>query len=206
MLVLHSAEQNVCGLYFSKSPKPDAQKEKGKKPRVWDLGNSNAKVLDYSNSTTNGNSEASPMEEFEPDMVRSQVMVSALVCSGVSRASLRLAEKVLEEGIRAPSCCLEEVFFCCKQHQICMRQSDQTTERLWQGSVELHLLAVADAVSIESKLGKHHPAVATSQCAAFILQALKDRNREPGRLYDLEYESDEEAEEEKIIQNASKPR
>lgn len=89
MLILHSTEQNVRGLYFSKSPKPDAQKEKGKKPRVWDLGNSNAKVLDYSNSTTNGNSEASPMEDFDPDMVRrSQVMVSALVhCSGVSWAS-----------------------------------------------------------------------------------------------------------------------
>ncbi|XP_072210976.1 signal recognition particle receptor subunit alpha [Excalfactoria chinensis] len=92
-----------AGEKSSKSPKPDAQKEKGKKPRVWDLGNSNAKVLDYSNSTTNGNSEASPMEEFDPDM------------------------------------------------------------------------------------------------------ALRDRNREPGRLYDLEYESDEEVEEEKIIQNTSKP-
>uniref|UniRef100_A0A669PU08 SRP receptor subunit alpha n=1 Tax=Phasianus colchicus TaxID=9054 RepID=A0A669PU08_PHACC len=92
-----------AGEKSSKSPKPDAQKEKGKKPRVWDLGNSNAKVLDYSNSTTNGNSEASPMEEFDPDM------------------------------------------------------------------------------------------------------ALRDRNREPGRLYDLEYESDEEAEEEKIMQNTSKP-
>uniref|UniRef100_A0A803Y465 SRP receptor subunit alpha n=1 Tax=Meleagris gallopavo TaxID=9103 RepID=A0A803Y465_MELGA len=49
-----------AGEKSSKSSKPDAQKEKGKKPRVWDLGNSNAKVLDYSNSTTNGNSEASP--------------------------------------------------------------------------------------------------------------------------------------------------
>ncbi|NXJ06478.1 SRPRA protein, partial [Odontophorus gujanensis] len=92
-----------AGEKSSKSPKPDAQKEKGKKPRVWDLGNSNAKVLDYSNSTTNGNSEAAPVEEFDPDL------------------------------------------------------------------------------------------------------ALRDRNREPGRLYDLEYESDEEAEEEKIIQNTSKP-
>ncbi|XP_035411828.1 signal recognition particle receptor subunit alpha isoform X1 [Cygnus atratus] len=92
-----------AGEKSSKSPKPDAQKEKGKKPRVWDLGNSNAKVLDYSDSTTNGNSEACPVEEFDPDV------------------------------------------------------------------------------------------------------ALGDRNREPGRLYDLEYESDEEAEEEKVIQNTSKP-
>ncbi|NXE53280.1 SRPRA protein, partial [Casuarius casuarius] len=92
-----------AGEKSSKSPKPEAQKEKGKKPRVWDLGNSNAKVLDYSNSTTNGSSEASPAEEFDPDT------------------------------------------------------------------------------------------------------ALGDRNREPGRLYDLEYESDEEPEEEKVIQNPSKP-
>ncbi|NXC77985.1 SRPRA protein, partial [Anhinga anhinga] len=87
----------------SRSPKPEAQKEKGKKPRVWDLGNSNAKVLDYSNSATNGSAEACPVEEFDPDT------------------------------------------------------------------------------------------------------ALGDRNREPGRLYDLEYESDDEAEEEKVIQNPSKP-
>lgn len=71
--------------YFSKSPKPEAQKEKGKKPRVWDLGNSNAKVLDYSNSATNGSAEACPVEEFDPDTVRkSQVTVSALApCSGI---------------------------------------------------------------------------------------------------------------------------
>ncbi|NXO21144.1 SRPRA protein, partial [Cisticola juncidis] len=87
----------------SRSPKPDAQKEKGKKPRVWDLGNSNAKVLDYSNSATNGSAEACPVEEFDPDM------------------------------------------------------------------------------------------------------ALGDKNREPGRLYDLEYESDDEVEEEKVVQNPSKP-
>ncbi|NXP87638.1 SRPRA protein, partial [Passerina amoena] len=87
----------------SRSPKPDAQKEKGKKPRVWDLGNSNAKVLDYSNSATNGSAETCPVEEFDPDM------------------------------------------------------------------------------------------------------ALGDKNREPGRLYDLEYESDDEAEEEKVVQNPSKP-
>lgn len=38
-------------------------------------------------------------------------------------------------------------------------------------------------------------------------QALGDRDREPGRLYDLEYESDEEEpEEEKVIQNPSQPR
>uniref|UniRef100_A0A8C4KAN4 SRP receptor subunit alpha n=1 Tax=Dromaius novaehollandiae TaxID=8790 RepID=A0A8C4KAN4_DRONO len=96
-----------AGEKSSKSPKPEAQKEKGKKPRVWDLGNSNAKVLDYSNSTTNGSSEASPAEEFDPDAVR-------------------------EFGM------------------LCRRGG-------------------------------------------------------PGRLYDLEYESDEEPEEEKVIQNPSKP-
>ncbi|NXE17148.1 SRPRA protein, partial [Lophotis ruficrista] len=88
----------------SRSPKPEAQKEKGKKPRVWDLGNSNAKVLDYSNSAPNGAAGARPAEDFDPDA------------------------------------------------------------------------------------------------------ALGDRNREPGRLYDLEYESDDEAEEEeKVVQNPSKP-
>lgn len=90
-LFAHSSQYQtkcVSGLCFSKSPKPDAQKEKGKKPRVWDLGNSNAKVLDYSDSTTNGNSEACPVEEFDPDVVRSQVTVSASVhCSRVSWAS-----------------------------------------------------------------------------------------------------------------------
>ncbi|XP_054853827.1 signal recognition particle receptor subunit alpha [Eublepharis macularius] len=53
----------------NKSPKPDTSKDKGKKPRVWDLGNSNAKVLDYSNSTTNGNTDTCSMEEFDQDMV-----------------------------------------------------------------------------------------------------------------------------------------
>ncbi|XP_060106887.1 signal recognition particle receptor subunit alpha [Heteronotia binoei] len=53
----------------NKSPKPDTSKDKGKKPRVWDLGNSNAKVLDYSNSATNGNADACPVEEYDPDMV-----------------------------------------------------------------------------------------------------------------------------------------
>ncbi|KAK2532768.1 Srpr [Columba guinea] len=91
-----------AGERASKSPKPEAQKEKGKKPRVWDLGNSNAKVLDYSNSATNGSAEPGPVEEFDPDT------------------------------------------------------------------------------------------------------ALGDRNREPGRLYDLEYESDDETEEEKIVPNPSK--
>ncbi|XP_038236648.1 signal recognition particle receptor subunit alpha [Dermochelys coriacea] len=89
----------------NKSPKPETQKEKGKKPRVWELGNSNAKVLDYSNSTTNGNTDTCPTEEYDPDM------------------------------------------------------------------------------------------------------ALGDRDREPGRLYDLEYESDEEeTEEEKVIHNPSQPK
>nr|XP_060642941.1 signal recognition particle receptor subunit alpha [Anolis sagrei ordinatus] len=53
----------------NKSPKPDAQKDKGKKPRVWDLGNSNAKVLDYSNSTTNGNADTCPMEDYDAEML-----------------------------------------------------------------------------------------------------------------------------------------
>ncbi|XP_015682888.1 signal recognition particle receptor subunit alpha [Protobothrops mucrosquamatus] len=53
----------------NKSPKPDAQKDKGKKPRVWHTGNSNAKVLDYSNSTTNGNTEACPMENYDAEML-----------------------------------------------------------------------------------------------------------------------------------------
>lgn len=39
-----------------------------------------------------------------------------------------------------------------------------------------------------------------------LSQALGDRNREPGRLYDLEYESDDETEEEKIVPNPSKTR
>ncbi|XP_042327808.1 signal recognition particle receptor subunit alpha isoform X2 [Sceloporus undulatus] len=53
----------------NKSPKPDAQKDKGKKPRVWDLGNSNAKILDYSNSTTNGNADTCSMEECDAEMI-----------------------------------------------------------------------------------------------------------------------------------------
>lgn len=49
---------------------------------MWDLGNSNAKVLDYSNSATNGSVEACPVEEFDPDMVRkSQVALFAVMCS-----------------------------------------------------------------------------------------------------------------------------
>uniref|UniRef100_A0A803SYF7 SRP receptor subunit alpha n=1 Tax=Anolis carolinensis TaxID=28377 RepID=A0A803SYF7_ANOCA len=56
----------------NKSPKPDAQKDKGKKPRVWDLGNSNAKVLDYSNSTSNGNADTCPMEDFDAEMVNAK--------------------------------------------------------------------------------------------------------------------------------------
>lgn len=58
----------------SKSPKQDTQKEKGKKPRVWDLGNSNAKVLDYSNSTTNGNTDTCPMEEYDAELVRTETL------------------------------------------------------------------------------------------------------------------------------------
>lgn len=64
---------SFSSVFISKSPKPDTQKDKGKKPRVWELGNSNAKVLDYSNSTTNGNTDTCPMEEYDPEMVRSPV-------------------------------------------------------------------------------------------------------------------------------------
>lgn len=47
---------------------------------MWELENSNAKVLDYSNSATNGSTEACPVEEFDPDAVRkSQVTVSWVV-------------------------------------------------------------------------------------------------------------------------------
>lgn len=74
----------MSGLCSIRSPKPDAQKEKGKKPRVWDLGNSNAKVLDYSNSATNGSAEACPVEEFDPDMVRKSQALFAVMFSGIS--------------------------------------------------------------------------------------------------------------------------
>ncbi|XP_009876155.1 PREDICTED: signal recognition particle receptor subunit alpha, partial [Apaloderma vittatum] len=79
-----------AGEKSSKSPKPEAQKEKGKKPRVWDLGNSNAKVLDYSNSATNGSTEACPVEEFDPDIVRKQKPGRSVCLSvpGVTAADL----------------------------------------------------------------------------------------------------------------------
>lgn len=79
---------------------------------MWDLGNSNAKVLDYSNSATNGSAEACPVEEFDPDIVRKKksgrsVCFSALFWDQLGVAnpawSPRLAEKVLETGIAAPS-------------------------------------------------------------------------------------------------------
>ncbi|XP_075459418.1 signal recognition particle receptor subunit alpha [Ascaphus truei] len=47
----------------SKSPKPEALKEKGKQPRVWVPGASNPKVLDYSDTTTNGSPEEVPVNE-----------------------------------------------------------------------------------------------------------------------------------------------
>ncbi|CAH2320411.1 signal recognition particle receptor subunit alpha [Pelobates cultripes] len=40
----------------SKSPKPEAPKEKGKQPRIWVPGAPNTKELDYSKSTINGSS------------------------------------------------------------------------------------------------------------------------------------------------------
>ncbi|KAL7981505.1 hypothetical protein Chor_002401 [Crotalus horridus] len=45
----------------NKSPKPDAQKDKGKKPRVWDTGNSNAKLL------VDGNREPGRLLDLEYD-------------------------------------------------------------------------------------------------------------------------------------------
>lgn len=48
---------------------------------MWDLGNSNAKVLDYSNSATNGSAEACPVEEFDPDMVGKSQALFAVVHS-----------------------------------------------------------------------------------------------------------------------------
>lgn len=60
----------------SKSPKPEAQKEKGKQPRVWELGASKTKELDYSKPTTNGNTEevAAPDEDLEALRSRSGLM------------------------------------------------------------------------------------------------------------------------------------
>lgn len=74
--VIADASRRVRRLH--RSPKPEAQKEKGKKPRVWDLGNSNAKVLDYSNSATNGSAEACPVEEFDAEMVRWVVLLGGV--------------------------------------------------------------------------------------------------------------------------------
>ncbi|KAM4011983.1 signal recognition particle receptor subunit alpha [Anomaloglossus baeobatrachus] len=60
----------------SKSPKPEAQKEKGKQPRVWELGASNTKELDYSKPTTNGTAEegAVPDDDLEALRFRSGFM------------------------------------------------------------------------------------------------------------------------------------
>ncbi|KAG9482030.1 hypothetical protein GDO78_010977 [Eleutherodactylus coqui] len=60
----------------SKSPKPEAQKEKGKQPRVWELGASTTKELDYSKPTTNGNAEevAAPDDDLEALRSRSGLM------------------------------------------------------------------------------------------------------------------------------------
>ncbi|XP_040287398.1 signal recognition particle receptor subunit alpha [Bufo bufo] len=61
----------------SKSPKPETQKEKGKQPRVWELGASNTrKELDYSKPTTNGSVEevAAPDDDLEALRIRSGLM------------------------------------------------------------------------------------------------------------------------------------
>lgn len=60
----------------SKSPKPEPQKEKGKQPRVWELGASNNKALDYSKPTTNGSAEeaAAPDDDLEELRSRSGLM------------------------------------------------------------------------------------------------------------------------------------
>uniref|UniRef100_A0A8C5MXL1 SRP receptor subunit alpha n=1 Tax=Leptobrachium leishanense TaxID=445787 RepID=A0A8C5MXL1_9ANUR len=54
----------------SKSPKPEAVKEKGKRPRIWVPGASNTKELDYSKTTTNGNTE--DMSAPDEDLTRSR--------------------------------------------------------------------------------------------------------------------------------------
>lgn len=68
---------------------------------MWDLGNSNAKVLDYSNSATNGSAEPGPVEEFDPDTVRKHNL-GRCVCAKRSfwgsAERLRLAEKVLKNA------------------------------------------------------------------------------------------------------------
>ncbi|XP_075695281.1 signal recognition particle receptor subunit alpha [Rhinoderma darwinii] len=60
----------------SKSPKPEAQKEKGKKPRRWELGASNTKELDYSKPTTNGSTDeaVAPDEDLEALISRRGLM------------------------------------------------------------------------------------------------------------------------------------
>lgn len=60
----------------SKSPKPEPQKEKGKQPRVWELGASNTKELDYSKPTSNGSTEeaAAPDDDLEALRSRSGLM------------------------------------------------------------------------------------------------------------------------------------
>uniref|UniRef100_F7AVU9 SRP receptor subunit alpha n=1 Tax=Xenopus tropicalis TaxID=8364 RepID=F7AVU9_XENTR len=50
-------KQMKGGNKVNKSPKPEAQKEKGKQPRVWVPGASNNKELDYSKAAPKGSSE-----------------------------------------------------------------------------------------------------------------------------------------------------
>lgn len=64
----------------SKSPKPESQKEKekGKKPRVWEGRPVNAKELDFSKPTTNGNAEEPAVPDEDLLALRSSRMVGNL--------------------------------------------------------------------------------------------------------------------------------
>ncbi|XP_056399966.1 signal recognition particle receptor subunit alpha [Hyla sarda] len=57
----------------SKSPKPETQKEKGKQPRVWELGRSKNKELDYSKPTTNGSPEEVAASDEDLEALRLRI-------------------------------------------------------------------------------------------------------------------------------------
>ncbi|XP_075046558.1 signal recognition particle receptor subunit alpha [Mixophyes fleayi] len=56
----------------SKSPKPEAPKEKGKQPRIWGGKTSNTKELDYSKPTTNGSAEEPAVPDDDLEALRSR--------------------------------------------------------------------------------------------------------------------------------------
>ncbi|KAM9217125.1 signal recognition particle receptor subunit alpha isoform 1-T1 [Leptosomus discolor] len=179
-----------AGEKSSRSPKPEAQKEKGKKPRVWDLGNSNAKVLDYSNSATNGSAEACPVEEFDPDTVRkSRVAPSPLLWDELRVGNAAWGGREGTRNRDGRSCRRKGVVSSSGPSP---RGKDLVTENGWWGVCDSKGLPIFGGGCV----------FVSSNSAS---QALGDRNREPGRLYDLEYESDDEGEEEKVVQNLSKP-